>query len=83
MKIDHDKFQERTDAIKSYMAELRLGAVSGSLPTDKQIAILGKMFYERDKDIDKTFDEEMSHVIRGFEWGMKAFRQIMEEGNDR
>ena len=82
MRIDHNKFKEHTESIENYMSELYLGTVIGSFPTDRQIAILGKMFYERDKDVDKTFDAEMSHVIRGFEWGMKAFRQIMEEGNN-
>ena len=81
MNIDKEKFQERTDDIKKYMAELHLSVVRGSLPSDKQIAILGKKFFERDKDTTKDWDLEMSHVIRGFEWGMKAMRQI-QEGND-
>ena len=81
MNIDKEKFQERTEDIKKYMAELHLSFVRGLLPTDKEIAILGRKFFERDKDIDKAWDLEMSHVIRGFEWGMKAMRQITE-GND-
>ena len=83
MKIDHENFKQRTEAIDKYMAELRLSIVSGSLTTDKQIAILGKMFFERDKDIEQNFDLELSHVIRGFEWGMKAYRQLVEGSNDR
>lgn len=76
MNINHEKFQERTEDIKKYMDELHLSFVKGSLPTDKEIAILGKKFFERDKDIDKSWDLEMSQVIRGFEWGMKTMRQI-------
>ena len=41
------------------------------------------MFFERDKDIEQNFDLELSHVIRGFEWGMKAYRQLVEGSNDR
>ena len=81
MNIDKENFQERTEDIKKYMSELHLSFVRGSLPTDKQIAILGKKFFERDKDIDKQWDLEMIHVIRGFEWGMRTMRQIAE-GND-
>jgi len=81
MNIDKEKFQERTEDIKKYMAELHLSVVRGSLPSDREIAILGKKFFERDKDTTKDWDLEMSHVIRGFEWGMRAMRQI-QEGND-
>lgn len=81
MKIDHDKFQMRSDDIKQYMAELHGLVKSGQMPSDKQIAILGQKFLERDKDIDKPVDVEMLHVIRGFDWGMKAMRQIFEGNN--
>lgn len=78
--IDHKNFQMRSDGIKTYMAELHQMFKSGQFPTDKQIVILGQKFYERDKEIDKP-DLEMMHVIRGFEWGMRAMRQICEGNN--
>jgi hypothetical protein len=82
MNIDKDEFLERTEDIKKYMAELHLlSFFRGSLPSDKEIAILSNKFFERDKDKSKNFDLELSHVIRGFEWGMKVMRQI-HEGND-
>ena len=54
MKIDHENFKQRTEAIDKYMAELRLSIVSGSLTTDKQIAILGKCFLKEIKTLNKT-----------------------------
>jgi len=74
-------FMECTEDIKKYMTELHLSFMKGSLPTDKEIAILGKKFFERDKDIAVTWDLEMSQVIRGFEWGMITMRQIIEGKN--
>jgi len=78
--IDKDRFEERTKEIKRYMRELHL-SVNNSLPSDREIKKLANLFFERDKDVRKDWDVEMSHVIRGFEWGMEAMRQIIE-GND-
>ena len=81
LNINRDKFQERSDDIRKYMAKLHSATKEGTSPSNKEIAVLGKKFYERDKDVTKSFDLEMSHVIRGFEWGVKTMRQILV-GND-
>ena len=70
-KIDMDKFKERTEAIKTQMS-----AMKGKPPSDVDIARLAAKFFERDRDITKPFDLEFSHVMRGFEWGMRVMREI-------
>jgi len=81
MSIDRIHFQSKSNDIKQYMAELNSLVKSGQMPSDQQIWILGQKFFERDKDIDAPVDIEMLHVIRGFEWGMRAMRQIIEGNN--
>jgi hypothetical protein len=73
-----DKFEEQSNDIRKFMLDLH----ENKRPlSDKQIAILSRKFFDRDKDPKKSFDVEMSHVMHGFEWGMRAYRQIIE-GND-
>ena len=71
----HELFNERTSAIKSKMRELG-NLTSGECHlSDKHIKLLAQMFSERDSD--SSYDVEMPHVMRGFEWGMSAMRQII------
>jgi hypothetical protein len=73
--------KRQTEDIRQFMAALHLRLKNGQVPTDREMKSLSHMFYERDKDPKKIHDLEMSHVIRGFEWGMIAMRQIIEGNN--
>ena len=78
MRIDQVNFKERSEKIRAFMKKLHEYSKNGQMPSDKQIIQLGQKFFERDKNIDVKVDIEMLTVIRGFEWGMKAMRQIIE-----
>jgi hypothetical protein len=51
---------------------------STALPTDREIARLSCLFYDRDKDITSPYDLEMMGVQRGIIQGMLLMRQIIE-----
>lgn len=74
------EFETKSEEIKQLMADYHSNLKLGKMISDKEIVVLSKAFYERDKK-GGDIDIELLDIMRGFVWGMSAMRQIVEGNN--
>lgn len=68
-----------TEEIRALTTNLHQRFINeGTLPTFEEKHRIIKLFKERDTDKTLPYDLEMSHVMRGFEWGFNAMLNIIE-----